>query len=1547
MSVVALVSSISQGVAIGAQATEIDAQGASIDAQGATIDAQAATIGAQAATIGAQGATIDAQGATIGAQATEIEYASGNGAEPANEAVELFGCFPLYRGQAHARNHHGANGSILIPVGDRFWHRPVGAGFYKGCHDNLKIPLSGVAGGISHDTTADTQCPFDEMSTLAGVTTQTKALEQIYTIPQERQAVYEGSVDKGEWCEPGCLGYRVHCTADAIFLNKYSHPTIRTTEYLCESTCFRIGDGMIFQHVDEDKKNVLVAITKAPNLVNPQNTRYQGTLTPRFMNALNSVKSAEGRALTEAKLVASGKTSTEATAAFDEFVARLNHVSSDSEVESGAHNDNAGLWKSGIGYCDQVIVTLIYDDVNNEVQVFEQCNYSDGIFTDVPGGFAFTGAELSVPVQDVINVLLADTPLQYEYEGAAGKYQNRLRTKAFPANSKFGLKKVSRQAIAVAQNKTIAQVDEEQRLYSVNSNAELKSVLKWRQWKAAERYFMAHRDVATAGSNEKTYYDRKAEDYYNLALAMATHAATFDNVSALPEPTPVPWNAGDGGLLDVRIEDGKVVSGYSYHSSRDVAIANSAAERTFVPAYELNYSVANAQATADFTLNRANAELLGRLNAMLSLEQKQEILNKKHPIYRIGYQNRPQGINQEEIEAQALFMTSLKQKAKDDLGVDIDMYVNYQKDTDGNPILDQEVKVAFVFGFPDLATHNKVIALESNADQTDPSTFLHKVANNSGLSPTEIDLWMFITDDTATNTQTGLSEDWVYDSSAAAGSLKSIMSAGNVWDGMTGQISSSWWNLVVDGFNRGNTNNLHIGRFSELRAQIGSSVISESNGVYTLTPAKRLNIGVGFGPDSTEALAVNMIDVELAILSQGQMRARLYNAGATSTTELDAGTIDANLMFGAYALGFSAASQLPANGLATAYTGMTAAQTTSYYLSEQGKLDYEDIYEGSNYYGFPTCQVGPEAFGWSKTRVTNLAEMREQNAIRTPGGYLQTISQNVYRDGPDGPDNVLADDAPTTVGGVVAGTYDMWEWNSAGVDATLIETYGGPDATIKDGVTYPYHYPNGFHQVTALTDLVFTRTKLAEFEDDEIEWIREACARTAIRFQGARAAKVSRVLKNIRDSTNGWSGITILDTPTDIRDAFILEAKSVLDNLDWTSNPEDGVKFNQMLANLLAYANPGPSVEGLITFTQVNLNNAVSTQVRHSDLNYGRAEKRLALALDPLLADEEYILTAEGKRVWETDPRTVDVDGVETQIYIAAGSPAVGTVLKPDDFKNAAMQLPTSLMNLGFGPNRLIPNGFTEDSWPNLVGIAVREAATIPDQPVETTHSDVIKYSDLAVVGYTTVGADPYGVVTDYSIANPGVEGVSFRQPNTATVAVSGLGGLYYKKHVSNYEFKVKITYKGFHPNASVLGANLINTGIFVGNKKINFNDSSQISPWFFNGQTVAEHYGSWFDGTTYHNPVTGGIPLSSISHEDSSYLIIQCMGNDVRYWMSLNSTTLNLITWESGETLTLPKAESDTAGSFGIQMEGTDWDATNMSISPITAFSTDATRTF
>tara|TARA_R110002072_G_scaffold39689_7_gene113618 strand:+ start:571 stop:4860 length:4290 start_codon:yes stop_codon:yes gene_type:complete len=1119
----------------------------------------------------------------LGAKELRIESALGEGTTPRNTPIELFGCYPLFYGAPDARRFKEAGDSKYIPVDNKDFQRPVGAAFWKGHHDSVKAPLE-VSLAPSTAAAAESENPvdyplmsFDNMFALndAGevVQTQVKTLVEIPEMMQEKWDVFEGSCDKGEWVEPGVLGYRVHVTKNNIFYNKYSHPTDRSTQYLVEENTFNPANGNVFRHKDYD--NVLVVVQEADGEL--------GTKTPRFNNGFDSLKSAAGSDLMRAKITAFDA-GVDAAQAYNEFLGRLNNLNSDIPNETSS-DSNAETFQKGFVWSDQTVFIFVFDETNNEVQVMEQFNYSDG--------FSSTDSIITDNLKFVLDAMLSETPLKFEFQGAAGKYQNKLRMKRFPRNSKLSLKKVSRNTIAVAQGKSVSQVDADRLTYSLAASNERKTICKHRMFKAASNWCAGH--AAAASGDYATYLNEKAVDFTNMAAALPAHGVTFEGLalSDFVDPSQVLWSLSGDDLFGITTENSRVVNRFHYMSDRTVSIADvaTASDRSFIPTYELNYSVATAQtsantaqSTADFTLNRANAELLARLNSMLTLEQKQEILNKKHAIYRVGYQNRPQGINQEEIDAQDLFMTSLKQKAKDDLGVDIDMYVNYQKDSEGNPILDEEVKVAFVFGFPDLATHNKVIAFESNADATDTSTFFHKVTDNSGLSPTEIDLWMFITDDSATNTQAGLSENWVYDPSAAAGSLKSIMSAGNVWDGFTGRTSLSWWDLVTVSFN--NANNLHIGRFSELRAQIGSSVISEANGVFTLTPATRLNIGVGFGPDSAEALAVNMIDVELAIVSQGQIRARLYNAGATMTGDLDAGTIDANIMFSAYALGFSAASQLPANGLATAYTGMTAAQTTSYYLSEQGKLDYEDMYADSSYVGFPTCQVGPEAFGWSKTQITNLAEMRAQTAIRTPGGYLATISQNVYRDGVSGPDNVFPDNPPTTVGGIVAGTYDMWEWNSAGVDATLVETYGPEGSTIKDGATYPYHYPNGFHQVTALTDLVFTRTKLAEFNDQEIQWIREACARTAVRFQGARDAIVSRNLKHITDSTDGWSGITILDTPTDIRDAFILEAKSVLDNLDWTSNPEDGVKFNQMLANLLAYANPGPSVDDIVADIQ-------------------------------------------------------------------------------------------------------------------------------------------------------------------------------------------------------------------------------------------------------------------------------------------------------------------------------------------------------------------------
>lgn len=544
------------------------------------ITEQESTLASQQATIATQESTLASQQATIGAQETNIESALGNGDNPANAANELYGCYPLFRGREHAKRYKEAHASIEIPVGGTMWNRPVGPAFFKGHHDSVKVPEevsfapADVASAIADDPSAYPQLAFDDMFLADGTQTQTKKLVEIAEVMPEKWAVYEGSCDKGEWVEPGVLGYRVHVTSDNIYYTKYSHPTLRTTEYLVESTSFTAADGNVFKH--KDYTNVLVAISETGGL--------RGTRTPRFMNAFNSLKSLEGRNRIEAKLVAAGKTSTESLAAYNEFVARLEQLCSDAAVESGAHDTNSELFKKGICYTDQVVYTFVFDEENNEVQVLEQYNYSDGIFD---GNNDFTDDELSDNVVSVLDVLLEDSPLRFEYEGVRGKYQNKLRMKRFPRDSKFSLKKVARASIAVAYIKSIAQVDADRLAYSISAASELKAVLKHRMFKAAELYFAAHATVATG--DEKTYYDKRAEDYYNLALAMATHALTFEGAT-VTDPTPVPWNAGDGGLLDVLVEDGKVLSGYHYFSPRTVTIADSAAERTFVPTYELNYA---------------------------------------------------------------------------------------------------------------------------------------------------------------------------------------------------------------------------------------------------------------------------------------------------------------------------------------------------------------------------------------------------------------------------------------------------------------------------------------------------------------------------------------------------------------------------------------------------------------------------------------------------------------------------------------------------------------------------------------------------------------------------------------------------------------------------------------------------------------------------------------------------------------------------------------------------------------------------------------------
>jgi len=337
-----------------------------------------------------------------------------------------------------------------------------------------------------------------------------------------------------------------------------------------------------------------------------------------------------------------------------------------------------------------------------------------------------------------------------------------------------------------------------------------------------------------------------------------------------------------------------------------------------------------------------------------------------------------------------------------------------------------------------------------------------------------------------------------------------------------------------------------------------------------------LKIGIAMGSESLEAqIFPTMLDEELNRLSHGTMRATLFanptsvsglGSGGSGTGEVLSGLVDGTLMWSNFVFQTRTIAQLASNGLASAYTGLNAVELVEYYTSEEGIEDYKVIYADSSFVGLPACQIGPEAFGWSKTEITSLADMNALSSIRMPGGVLNTISKTLYGDGVITPS---PRGGPTAVG-VSNETFDFWEWNGLpGDEAWLRANNPSALARLQAGTSYPFYYPQSVHQETLIADVVMDTTRFNRLTELEKLWLREACAIVALRFYYKRQDGGIEIENKIRDTANAeWSStIQIQDTPFEINNGFKLETVRVLD-ITAATDP----KLKLMLAKLTDFA---------------------------------------------------------------------------------------------------------------------------------------------------------------------------------------------------------------------------------------------------------------------------------------------------------------------------------------------------------------------------------------
>ena len=512
----------------------------------------------------------------LGAQDAKVESALGRGDNPAKVPKEIHGVYPLFHYKSDAELFYTGNARFESVDGKNFFRPHDTPEYMKGHHDSLKCPLElsfaplTIESALNDNPSIYPQVAFDNMFVAVPDTitsenpdgnfamTQKKVLKKIEVFPSQMYDIYDGAMDQGEWVDPGVLGYRLHVTDTKAYIHKFSHPTERGIEYMVEKHEYIPFEGGCYTHGTQN--NIIVLSETAE-------TNF-GAKSAIFNQTLGSLSNADGEAYIKDKLVASGKSLTEAQTCYNAFKSKLDHVTGELTVgpESKYYRDKPteGLGR-GMLMSDQTIRVLVFDFENNEVQLLEQSNCLDDTVYDSN-------------IEAVIDVLLEDSPIRVGFEGSKGKYENRIRSKRMPRKSKMTLKKIPRTTIS-----SDVITEEADRVALSNSyDNEHHIVCKWKQTISSIVKFTAIRDAAPNGLF-KTYMGHKVNDL----IALEASLVSLYEGTMPPVPTPVSYLVGNStDLLGVAEENGKIISGYSIHSSRVVPVPDyKSSGSSYVPVF--------------------------------------------------------------------------------------------------------------------------------------------------------------------------------------------------------------------------------------------------------------------------------------------------------------------------------------------------------------------------------------------------------------------------------------------------------------------------------------------------------------------------------------------------------------------------------------------------------------------------------------------------------------------------------------------------------------------------------------------------------------------------------------------------------------------------------------------------------------------------------------------------------------------------------------------------------------------------------------------------
>jgi len=262
---------------------------------------------------------------------------------------------------------------------------------------------------------------------------------------------------------------------------------------------------------------------------------------------------------------------------------------------------------------------------------------------------------------------------------------------------------------------------------------------------------------------------------------------------------------------------------------------------------------------------------------------------------------------------------------------------------------------------------------------------------------------------------------------------------------------------------------------------------------------------------------------------------------------VDKGLVDSGFAWTHYWSGKHPAAMLFGSPSGGSGLGMDQMAWVSWFLEGGGKELYRELFDEHlkvNVVGFIVQPVGPEALGWFKQPIKNMADLQKRR-FRTPPGIPGAIYKEMGV-------TAIALPGAEIIPSAERGVLDAAEWCCPVTDLA----YGFQRA-------FKYYYLQGLHQNTVNADIYINKNFWNKLPKD-VQAIFEGAALASLMESIAYRIRAN-ALALIELKTK--HGVQVMETPPDYFPAFMAAAKKVMEE-----NAAKNAFFKKVLDSQAAFA---------------------------------------------------------------------------------------------------------------------------------------------------------------------------------------------------------------------------------------------------------------------------------------------------------------------------------------------------------------------------------------